>query len=127
MTTPPADPATPPPATPKTLLPGMAAIALWMLATSVIGVVGVLRHRFPGGAPSMGVLLFSSLFVVAAYGLMRLFRWGWALSLAAVFLSMCFYSWSLVRFHQLQYIVMATVNLIFFLYLVRPEIRERLR
>jgi hypothetical protein len=31
------------------------------------------------------------------------------------------------RFHQAQLIVMVVVNLIFFLYLVRPEVLERLR
>ena len=111
----------------KALLPGMAAIALWMLATAFIGVLGVLGHRFPPGAQTIGVLLLSTFFVVAGFGLIRRFRWGWALSLAAVFLSMLFFCWSLFRFHQFQYIVMGTVNLIFFLYLVRPEVRERLR
>jgi hypothetical protein len=140
MNTPPPAPGTPasgtpksgtpvPPADPssKTLLPGMAAIALWMLATAFIGVLGVLGHRFPPGAQTIGVLLLSTLFVIAGFGLTRRFRWGWALSLAAVFLSMVFFFWSLFRFHQIPYIVMATVNLIFFLYLVRPEVRERLR
>ncbi len=120
-----------PPPTPadisRALLPGMAAIALWMLATAFIGVVGVLGHRFAAGAPTIGVLLLSTFFVLAGFGLMRRLRWGWALSLAAVFLSMCFFCWSLFRFHQFQYVVMATVNFVFFLYLVRPEVRERLR
>lgn len=113
--------------TKPTLLPGMAAIVLWMLVTALFGVFGVLRHHFPAGAQATGVLLISTLLAIAGFGLMRLRRWGWALSLAAVFLSMCFFFWSLFRFHQLQYIVMATVNLVFFLYLVRPEVRERLR
>ncbi len=117
---------TPPSSARPNLLPGMAAIALWMLVTALFGVFGVLGHHFTKGAQATGVLLISTLLVIAGYGLMRLSRWGWALSLAAVFLSMCFYSWSLFRFHQMQYMVMATVNLVFFLYLVRPEVRERL-
>ncbi len=122
MTTPPT------PSSPiKTLLPGMAAIALWMLATAVVGVLGVLGHHFAKGAQNIGVLLIATFFVVAGLGLIRQRRWGWALSLGAVFLSMCFFSYNLFRFHQLQYIVMATVNLIFFLYLVRPEVREGLK
>ena len=54
-------------------------------------------------------------------------RWGWALTLGAVFLSMCFGCYSLFRFHQGQWVVMAVINLVFFLYLVRPEVTGRLR
>ena len=35
--------------------------------------------------------------------------------------------YSLFRFRQLQWIVMAAINLVFFLYLVRPEVTGRLR
>jgi uncharacterized membrane protein (DUF2068 family) len=103
-------------------LPGMAAIALWMLALALLGAVGVLTHHYP---PL--VLVFSAVLAVAGLGLIRLRRWGWALSLAAVFLSMCFGCYSLFRFHQAQWIVMAVINLVFFLYLVRPEVIGRLR
>jgi uncharacterized membrane protein (DUF2068 family) len=103
-------------------LPGMAAISLWMLALAVLGVVGVLQHQYP-----TGVLVLSTALAAAGLGLIRLRRWGWALCLAAVFLSMCFGCYSLFRFHQLQWVVMAAVNLVFFLYLVRPEVTGRLR
>jgi uncharacterized membrane protein (DUF2068 family) len=103
-------------------LPGMAAISLWMLALSVLGVVGVLHHQYP-----IGVLVLSTALAAAGLGLIRLRRWGWALCLAAAFLSMCFGCYSLFRFRQLQWVVMATVNLVFFLYLVRPEVTGRLR
>jgi hypothetical protein len=35
--------------------------------------------------------------------------------------------WGLVKTHQLSMIVMVAINLILFLYLVRPEVRERLK
>jgi uncharacterized membrane protein (DUF2068 family) len=109
------------------LLPGMAAIALWMIVTALFGAFGVISHRFPAGAQATGVLAIAVLLVAAALGLMQMRRWGWALSLASALLSMCFYFWSMAHFRQFPFIVMGTVNLIFFLYLVRPEVRERLR
>ncbi len=108
-------------------LPGMAAISLWMLGLSLIGVIGVLTHHYPAGGIRIAILVLSTLFAVAGLGLLRRRRWGWALSLGAVFLSMCFGFYSIFRFHQGQWIVMALVNLVFFLYLVRTEVIERLR
>jgi hypothetical protein len=35
--------------------------------------------------------------------------------------------WVLVKFHQIAEIVMVALNLVFFLYLVRPEVTQRLR
>lgn len=103
-------------------LPGMAAIAIWMLMLSVLGVLGVLNHQYPPV-----VLGLCTALAAAGLGLIRLRRWGWALSLGAVFLSMCFGCYSLFRFHQAQWMVMAVINLVFFLYLVRPEVIGRLR
>ena len=103
-------------------LPGMAAISLWMLGLALMGVAGVLTHHYPPG-----VLALCTALAAAGLGLIRLRRWGWALSLGAVFLSMCFGCYSLFRFHQPQWVVMAVINLVFFLYLVRPEVTGRLR
>jgi uncharacterized membrane protein (DUF2068 family) len=111
----------------KLPLPAMAAIALWMLALSVLAVAGVLTGRYPAGGARIAVLCLATLFAAAGLGLLRLRRWGWALTLAAVFLSMCFGWYSVFRLHQGQWAVMAVINLIFFLYLVRPEVIGRLR
>jgi uncharacterized membrane protein len=54
-------------------------------------------------------------------------RWGWALTLGAVFCSALYGMWVLVKFHQIVEIVMVALNLVFFLYLVRPEVTQRLR
>jgi uncharacterized membrane protein (DUF2068 family) len=103
-------------------LPGMAAVALWMLLLCGIGIYGVIAHQLP-----MAVLILCAFFAAASSGLLRQRRWGWALSLAAAFLSMCYGAYMLVRFHQPQLVVMILVNLVFFLYLVRPKVIERLR
>lgn len=108
-------------------LPGMAAISLWMLGLALMGVAGVLTGHYPPGGARVGILILCSVFALAGLGLMRLRRWGWALTLGAAFLSMCFGCYSLFRFHQLQWVVMVAINLVFFLYLVRPEVVERLR
>ena len=80
----------------KLPLPGMAAIALWMLALAVLGVVGVLTHRYPTHRFSPCARVFAA----AGLGMIRLRRWGWALTLGAVFCSMCFGCYMLFRFHQ---------------------------
>ena len=108
-------------------LPGMAAISLWMLGLALVGVAGVLTGHYPTGAARIAILVLCSLFAIAGLGLVRLRRWGWALTLGAVFLSMCFGCYSLFRFRQGQWVVMAVINLVFFLYLVRPEVTGRLR
>jgi hypothetical protein len=59
--------------------------------------------------------------------LLRLRRWGWALTLAAVFLSALYGMWVVVKVHQMAELMMVGLNLLFFLYLVRPEVRGRLR
>jgi hypothetical protein len=100
----------------------MAAVSLWMILLCGIGVFGVIRHQLPSF-----VLVLCAFFAAASSGLLRQRRWGWALSLAAAFLSMCYGAYMLVRFHQPQLIVMILVNLVFFLYLVRPQVIERLR
>jgi hypothetical protein len=107
--------------------PGMAAISLWMLGLAVMGVTGVLSGHYPKGGTGVAILSLSTLFAAAGLGLIRLRRWGWALTLAAAFLCMCFGCYSLFRFHQGQWVIMAVVNLVFFLYLVRPQVTERLR
>lgn len=104
------------------LLPGVAVIALWMMLLSLIGLIGVTTHRLPPV-----VLVLCVAFAAAGQGLLRMRRWGWALTLAAVFLSGLYGMWVMVRFRQFPMIVMVTVNLVLFLYLVRPEITQKLK
>jgi uncharacterized membrane protein (UPF0136 family) len=106
----------------KPPLPGMAAIALWMLVLAVLGVVGVFSHRYP-----TGVLALSTIFAAAGLGMIQRRRWGWALTLGAVFCTMCFGCYLLFRFRQPPGAFMAVINLVFFLYLVRSEVIGRLR
>jgi hypothetical protein len=122
-------PAAPPPAgTPRDLpLPGMAAIALWMLGLALLGVIGVLTGHYPERALKISILILSTFFALAGLGLIRKRRWGWALTLGGVFLSMSFASYNLFHLRQTQWIVMALANFVFFLYLVRPQVTQRLK
>jgi uncharacterized membrane protein (DUF2068 family) len=103
-------------------LPGMAGIALYMLAISAVIAFGVVAHHIP---PIF--LVVSLLTACASFGLLRLQRWGWALSLAATLLLMVYQFYLLFRLHQASAGIMGALNLVLFLYLVRPEVMERLK
>jgi hypothetical protein len=113
-----------PPATEPSprMLPGVAAIGLWMFLLCVLGLIGVTRHALPPVA-----LIFSASFALAGQGLLRLRRWGWALTLGAVLFSATYGIWAMTKTHQYSMLVMVAINFILFLYLVRPEVRERLK
>ena len=49
-------------------LPGMAAIALWMLALALVGVAGVLTGHYPRGAARVGILILCSVFAAGRAG-----------------------------------------------------------
>ncbi len=104
------------------LLPGMAIVAAWMLIVCSIGLFGVMAHHFPGV-----VIVFCALLAAGAQGLLKRRRWGWAIALATSFLSVCYGVWAGIRFHQPPAMVLVMVNLVLFLYLVRPEVIERVR
>lgn len=104
-------------------LPGLAAIGLYLLVLAGVIVFGVV-----GGRQYPPVLLvFAATFIAASAGLVLLFRWAWALALAAVFLLAVYDLWIFSSQHQGPALVQGLLNLVFFLYLVRPEVRERLR
>ena len=104
------------------LLPGMAAIGLWMMLLALFGLIGVTRHQQPPA-----VLILSAAFALAGQGLLSRRRWGWAMTLAAVLLSALYAVWAAVRFRQPAELGLSILNLLFFLYLVRPEVRATLR
>lgn len=107
--------------------PGAVAIAFWMLLEAMIGVVGVFSHHFASHGARLAVLAVATLLAVAGLGLLRMRRWGWALALAAAFLTSGYGIYVILRFHQQNYWVMTLANFVFFFYLIRPEILRRLR
>jgi glycerol-3-phosphate acyltransferase PlsY len=102
--------------------PGLALICLYLLALAMVIIAGVVGHHYPAL-----FLVFAAGSVTASGGLLRLFRWAWALALSAVLLLVIYNLWVFSSFHQGAALVQGMFNLVFFLYLVRPEIRERLK
>ena len=104
-------------------LPGLGAIALYLLTLSGVIILGVVG----GGHYPKTFLIFSAVFLAASAGLMLLLRWAWALALSAVLLLGCYNLWIFSSFRQAPSLVQGLLNLVFFLYLIRSEVRERLR
>jgi hypothetical protein len=115
--------AAPLPEATRNLLPGLAAISLYLLALAGVLILGVVSgHHYP---PIF--LLFAVSFLAASAGLILLLRWAWALALGAVTLLAGYDLWVFAVSHQGSALVQGLLNLVFFLYLVRTEVRERLR
>jgi hypothetical protein len=104
-------------------LPGLAAISLYLFALAGVITLGVVAGRH---YPPL-FLIFAAAFITAAAGLLMLFRWAWALALAAMFLLVAYNIWIFSIQHQGSALVQGLLNLVFFLYLIRPEVREKLR
>jgi hypothetical protein len=56
-----------------------------------------------------------------------LLRWAWSLALAAVLLLACYNLWIFSVSHEASGVVQGLLNLVFFLYMIRTEVRVRLR
>ena len=104
-------------------LPGLAAIALYLLVLAVVISLGVVS----GGHYPAIFLIFSALFITSSAGLLLLFRWAWALALAAVGMLAGYNLWLFASEHQPAGLVQGGLNMVFFLYLIRTEVREKLR
>ena len=93
-----------------------------MLALAGINILGVVM-----GQVRPAYLVFSAVFIAAGLGLLMLFRWAWALTLAAVVLLAALFLWKFAAVHEVPFALQGLLNLVFFLYLARTEVRERLR
>lgn len=102
--------------------PALVAISLYMILLAGFNVVSVVQqHAHPL------LLLLSPLFIAGALGLLLLLRWGWALTLAGVALMAGRFLWGFTAQHAPSLLVQGLLNLLFFFYLVRTEVREQLR
>ncbi|HEX4029047.1 MAG TPA: hypothetical protein VHX20_01720 [Terracidiphilus sp.] len=104
-------------------LPGLAAIALYLMVLAGVIILGVVS----GGHYPPVFLIFSVLFIASSAGMLMLFRWAWSLALAAVMMLAGYNLFVFAREHQAAALVQGLLNLVFFLYLVRSEVREVLR
>jgi hypothetical protein len=109
------------------MLPGVAAITLYLLLFTLATIFFALTGK--GDVPRVtkyGVLLLYSLLAAGLFGQMRMRRWGWSIVLAGCLLlsSSYFYAFSIA--HQVPSLIQGLFMLVFFLYLVRPEVRDRM-
>lgn len=103
-------------------LPGLLAIGLYLVLLAGVLILGVAGRNYPAL-----FLALAAAFLTAAAGLVMLFRWAWAGALAAVFLLACYNGWIFSVQHVGAALVQSLLNMVFFLYLVRREVREKLR
>jgi hypothetical protein len=103
-------------------LPGLAAISLYLLVLAIAIIIGVVGRHYPALFLLLPVFLFA-----ACGGLLMLFRWAWAMALAAVLMLGGYNVWIFAHQHMFPALIQGLLNLVFFFYLVRTEVREKLR
>jgi hypothetical protein len=111
----------------KGMLPGMALIGMYLLVLAMLNAFAAARGSFGTGGAKYSILAICTLLVVGVFGLLRLLRWGWAIVSAGCVLMAAGYFYGFHRTHIAPYIIQGLFALVFFLYLSRPEVRERLR
>ncbi len=109
------------------MLPGIAGICLYMIFMVMINVYAAVKGAYGTGMPRYGVLALCTLLAVGIFGLLRLYKWGWALVSAGALLMASGDFIYFSRLHVGFFLARASLVLVFFLYLVRTEVRERLR
>lgn len=109
------------------MLPGIAGIAMFMIFMTILNAFAALRGTFGSTTAKYSVLGVCTLLAVGVFGLLRLKKWGWAIVTAGCLLlssgDFFFFEKTKVGF----FLVRALLVLVFFLYLVRSAVRERLR
>jgi hypothetical protein len=104
----------------KGMLPGVAAISMFMLFVTIVNAfIAARNHQY-------AILAICTLFAVGIFGLLKQTRWGWALVLAGCLTFSLAYFYVFATQHMFPFLIQGLFALLFFLYLVRPEVRERL-
>jgi hypothetical protein len=109
------------------MLPGVAGICLFMLALTLVNAFAALNGRFGVGGGKYGVLGLCTLLAAGVFGLLRLRRWGWALVLGGCLTLSLGNLFVFEKTHAGPFLLQGLFALVFFLYLVRTEVRDRLR
>jgi len=111
----------------KGMLPGMALIGLYLLVLAMLNAFAAAAGKYGLGAAKYAILAICTLLAVGVFGLLRLRRWGWAITTAGCLLMAAGYFYGFHRTHIAPYVVQGLFALLFFMYLSRTEVRERLR
>ena len=108
------------------MLPGIAGVAMFLLLLTLLNVFAALSNTFGSSYGKYGVLTLCTILVTGLCGLLKMRRWGHAIVLAGCLLLSASYFYVFTRVHQAPPIVQGFFMLLFFLYLVRPEVRDRM-
>ena len=108
------------------MLPGVAGICMFLLLVTMLNAFGAIRGAFGSGTAKYGVLALCTLLATGIFGLLKLRRWGWALVTVGCLLmsvgDMLFFT----KMHVAFFLVRSALEMVFFLYLSRAEVRQRL-
>jgi hypothetical protein len=109
------------------MLPGVAGICMFLLFVTLLNVYGALSGAYGAGRARYGVLAVCTLLAMGIFGLLRMRRWGWALVLGGCLLLGLGDGFYFQKTHAGFFAVRGLFEGVFFLYLARTEVRERLR
>ena len=109
------------------MLPGVAGICMFMVVLTTINAFAAWRGSFGAGSGRYGVLALCTLLALGVFGLLRLRRWGWALVLGGCLTLSLGNLYVFEKTHAGPFLLQGLFALVFFLYLVRTEVRVRLR
>ena len=109
------------------MLPGVAAICMFLVFLTMVNVYGALVGGFGTGVGRYAVLTLCTMLAAGIFGLLRLQRWGWSMVLAGCVLLAVGDLYFFTKSHVGFFLLRGLFELVFFLYLVRVEVRERLR
>jgi Mn2+/Fe2+ NRAMP family transporter len=108
-------------------LPGVAAIACLLLFESGIAFFAMLHFLQQRSMIAAPIFVATLLMFCGGAGLLRRYRWGWAIALANALLTACYSLYLAIAARTAQPLIPAALYLVFFFYLIRPTVRIRLR
>jgi hypothetical protein len=108
------------------MLPGIAGICMFLIFMTMINVYAGLNGAYGVGVAKYGILSVCTLLAVGIFGLLRLQKWGWSLVIAGCLLLAAGDFYFFTKSHTTFFLIRGFFGLVFFLYLARQEVRDRL-
>jgi hypothetical protein len=111
------------------MLPGVALISMFMIFMTIVNAFVALRGDPPYTTHSAKYsgLAICSILAIGVFGLLRLKKWGWAIVSAGCLLLSSGLLFFFEKTKDVTLLIRGLLVLVFFLYLVRSSVRERLR
>ena len=109
------------------MLPGIAGISMFLLLVTMLNAFAAISGAFGSTAAKYSVLGVCTLLLVGIFGTLRLLRWGWALVIGGCLVMSLGDIMFFVHSHIGFFLIRGLLEMVFFLYLSRTEVRERMR